>query len=356
MTSRERVRNALHREKSDRVPFNYLSNPGIDLGLKSHFGLAPGDDEGLRQALGIDFRSIGASYVGPRLHEEIKERRVNPQWGWRTRYVEHGAGGYWDFCDFPLRDAGEEQVAAWPMPSPDDYDYDSLEAQCDQFREFGLHIGNPGLACVMNTAGFFRGMDQHFLDLALEDPAGLLLIDRFLAIQLERTERELERIGKRIEFVWIGEDLGTQRSPMISVEMFEKQILPRHLPFVELAASYDLPVMIHTCGSSSWTYDTYIESGVTAFDTLQPEAVNMSPDYLAAHFGDRASFHGGISTTNELSFGSVEDVENQVRHTLEVMMPNRGYMLAPAHQIQDNSPVENVLAMYRIGEQCGVYR
>ena len=81
----------------------------------------------------------------------------------------------------------------------------------------------------------------------------------------------------------------------------------------------------------------------------------MSPEYLVSHFGDRASFHGGISTTNELAFGTVADVERHVRHTLEVMMPYRGYFLSPAHQIQDNSPVDNVLAMYSTGEKLGAY-
>lgn len=199
-------------------------------------------------------------------------------------------------------------------------------------------------------------MGQIFIDLALEDPAGLLLIDRFLAIQLEKTERELSRIGHLVDFMWMGEDLGTQRSPMISMDMFKALILPRHKPFVELAESYGLPVMIHTCGSSSWTYDEYIHAGVTVFDTLQPEATDMSPEYLVANFGERASFHGCISTTNELAFGTIADVENHVKHTLDVMKPYIGYFLSPAHQIQDNSPVENVLAMYRTAKKYGEYR
>lgn len=355
MTSKQRVRAALHREKADRVPFDYLSNPGIDRDLKKHFGLQPDDHEGLRKALGVDFRRVGAPYVGPRLHEEIPERRVNPCWGWHTRYVEHAAGSYWDYCDFPLKNADEEQVANWPMPSPDDFDYGQLADQCKTHEQYGLNVGGAGLGCIMNTAGFFRSMDRIFVDLALEDPAGMLLIDRFLAIQLEKTERELNEIGDKVDFMWMGEDLGTQRSPMISMEMFEKIILPRHKPFIELAKSYNLPVMIHTCGSSSWTYNHYIEAGINVFDTLQPEAADMSPSYLTEHFGDRASFHGCISTTNELSFGSVEDVANQVKHTLEVMMPNRNYMLSPAHSIQDNSPVENVLAMYEAGRKYGTY-
>lgn len=355
MTSKQRVKNTFNRERSDRVPFNYLSNPGIDRNLKDHFGLKADDTEGLRKALDIDIRGINAPYIGPTLHNQMLDRRVDPQWGWRTRYVEHASGSYWDYCDFPLKDADEEQVASWPMPSPDDYDYDSLQDQCSARKPYGLHIGGAGLACVMNTAGFFRSMDQLFIDLAMEDPAGLLLIDRFLAVQLEKTERELSKIGHLIDFVWIGEDLGTQRGQMISMDMFKRLILPRHRPFVELAKVYNLPVMIHTCGSSSWTYDEYISAGVTAFDTLQPEATDMSPEFLTQHFGDRASFHGCISTTNELAFGSAADVEQHVKHTLDIMMPFRGYFLSPAHQIQDNSPVENVLAMYQTGKQFGVY-
>jgi hypothetical protein len=36
-------------------------------------------------------------------------------------------------------------------------------------------------------------------------------------------------------------------------------------------------------------------------------------------------------------------------------MPGGGYMFAPTHQLQDNSPTENVLKMYEIGRTCGTY-
>lgn len=355
MQPKRRVQATFNHEKTDRVPYNYLSNPGIDARMKQHYNLSANDDEGLRQALKVDIRSVGAPYKGPALHEQIPDRKVDPLWGWHTRLVEHASGSYWDFCDFPLKDADEATVAKWPMPSPDDYDYESLHDQCRQYADYGIHVGNPGLACVMNTAGFFRGMDQLFIDLALDDPAGLLLIDRFLGIQLEVVRRELEAVGDMVDFMWIGEDLGTQMRPIISREMFLKHIKPRHQPFVDLAKEHGLPVMIHTCGSSSWSYEDYLSMGVTAFDTLQPEAADMSPEYLVQHFGDRASFHGCISTTGVLAFGTPADVRDQVRHTLEVMKPGRGYFLAPAHQIQDNSPTENVLEMYAAAEEYGRY-
>ncbi len=356
MTSKERVLTAFARQEPDRVPINYDANPGIDGRLKAHFGLKPDDWTGLRKALGVDFRGTGAGYKGSRLHKEIPDRNVDSTWGWITRYIEHGSGGYWDYCDFPLKDADEETVARWPMPSPDDYDYSGIVAHCKANKEYATHIGGAGLACIMNTAGFLRSMEQMFMDLALDDPAGLLLIDRMLAVQLEVATRELEAAKGGVDFMWIGEDLGTIRGPLISMEMFQKHIKPRHKPFFDLARAHNLPVMIHTCGSSSWTYDEYISMGLTAADTLQPEAADMAPEYLKKKFGNRLAFHGCISTGGPVAFGTVQETIDSCRRTLEIMMPGGGYCFAPTHSLQDNSPTENVVAMYETAHKYGKYR
>jgi uroporphyrinogen decarboxylase len=227
---------------------------------------------------------------------------------------------------------------------------------CRRQGDKAVYAGHPGLATIMNTAGFFRGMEQAFVDLALDDPAGLLLIDRFMGIQLEVLRRELEAAQGGFDFLWMGEDLGTQRGPIISLEMFHKHIKPRHQPFFDLARAYHLPVMMHMCGSSSWSFDEYIPLGLTAADALQPEAVNMAPDYLKKTFGDRLSFHGCVSTAGVLAHGTVADVERTCRRTLEIMMPGGGYIFAPTHMIQDNTPTENALAMYRVAQEDGCYR
>jgi uroporphyrinogen decarboxylase len=355
MTSKERVLTALARRAPDRVPIDYEANPGIDARLKAHFGLAPNDWAGLRNRLGVDFRGVGAPYTGPRLHAEVPDRRVDPCWGWLTRYVEHGAGGYWDYCDFPLATADEETVARWPMPTPDQYDYSGVAKACEANREYGVYVGGAGLACIMNTAGFLRNMEQMFVDLALDEPAGLLLIDRMLAVQLETTRRTLEAAKGGVDFMWIGEDLGTQHTPLIGMETFRKHIKPRHKPFFDLARSYNLPVMMHTCGSSSWAYDEYIPMGLSAVDTLQPEAHNMAPEDLKKRFGDSLAFHGCISTGGPVAFGSVQETIAYCRRTLDIMMPGGGYCFAPTHALQDNSPTENVLAMYETAHRYGRY-
>ncbi|MHB9035247.1 MAG: uroporphyrinogen decarboxylase family protein [Armatimonadota bacterium] len=355
MTSKERVLTALSHQEPDRVPINYLANPGIDSRLKNHFGLALDDNEGLLRALEVDFRAVGAPYIGPRLHAEVPGRNVDPYLGIHTRWVEHESGGYWDYCDFPLMGADEETVESWPMPSPDDHDYTAIYKACKRNEQYAIHVGDAGLACIINTMGFLCGMEQVLIDLVSDNPAFLRLVDRFLGLQLEVTRRALEAAKGKIDFVWMGEDLGTQMSPLISLDLFRKHIRPRHQRFIDLAKAYDLPVMIHTCGSSSWAYEDYIEMGMNAVDTLQPEAANMAPEYLKDHFGGRLAFHGCISTAGPVAYGSVSDVIADCRHTLDVMMPGGGYCFAPTHALQDNSPTENVLAMYETALDCGRY-
>jgi len=351
MTSRQRVLNTFAHEKTDRVPINYMANGGIDKRLKEHFGVTPGGKLDLVDHLHVDFRGMGAPYTGPRLHFGDPERGINadPLWGQRTRRVEHPYGSYEDNVEFPLLDADEEAVAAYPMPDPDHYDYDKALAWCKQERlgrNRAIFAGGAGLADVINVNGRMRGMEQALVDLYTDDPAGRLLTDRRLAIELEVTGRLLERCRGYIDFLWMGEDLGTQRGPMISLELYRREIKPRHKPFVDLAKSHGLPVMIHCCGASSFAFEDFIGMGIDAVDTLQPEAAGMSPEIIKREFGGRLAFHGGVSTAGPLAFGSVEETVADVRHTLDVYTPGGGYMFSPAHMIQDNSPMENVVAMY----------
>ena len=113
--------------------------------------------------------------------------------------------------------------------------------------------------------------------------------------------------------------------------------------------------MMHSCGSSSWAFDDFAAMGIAVVDTLQPEAQNMAPAYLKSRYGDRLAFHGMISTAEPVASGTVDDVVRNCRETLEVMMPGGAYAFAPTHALQDNSPTENVVAMYETVHRYGRY-
>jgi len=354
MSARERVLTALANQEPDRVPIDYAANAGIARRLKAHFGLNPADTEGLLRALHVDFRPVAPHYRGPKLHQDIPERGVKvDEWGIHRRWIEHETGGYWEYCDFPLADADEDAVARWPMPAPDHFDYSDIPAQCRRHEGYAIYLVCYG--DLINGNGMLRGMEQTLIDLVTDDPAGLLLADRRFGIQMEIARRTLEAAGGRIDILWLGEDLGTQDRPMISMELFKKHLRPRYERLVALGKAYGARIMMHSCGSSSWAYEEFIEMGIDAVDTLQPEAKDMSPAYLKRTFGGRLAFHGCISTAGPVAFGTVDEVVAECKRTLEIMMPGGGYCFAPTHALQDNSPTANVVAMYETALRCGLY-
>ena len=354
LSSKDRVLTTFARQVPDRVPINYEANPAIDERLKKHFGLAREDGEGLRQALGVDFRHVLPRYTGPKLHADLPGVMVD-DWGIRRRWIEHPTGGYWDYCDWPLENATLEEIERWPMPAPDHFDYAAIPQLCRAVQKYAVVTGGPGVGDIINNTGRLRTRSQILIDLATDEPAGLRLIDRRIAIWEEIIQRTLEAAHGLIDVLWIGEDLGTQRGPTISLALFRTHIRPRLQKFVTLGKQAGAQVMIHSCGSSSWAFDDFAAMGISVVDTLQPEAHDMAPAYLKQRYGDRLAFHGMISTAGVVATGTVADVIQNCRETLEIMKPGGGYTFAPTHALQDNSPTENVVAMYATARDLGHY-
>lgn len=355
MSSKERVLRTFAFEKTDRVPIDYFANPEIHKRVCNTLGVSATDMEGLYNALGVDYRAATDTFVGKNLFPVLKDRQTDPIYGFNMRWVEHGNGGYWDFCDFPLKDADEEVIANFPLPTIDDFSVEGLRERMMKVADKAIYVGDAGFGDIINSTGRLMGMEDTLMNLLLEEEGTLTYIDRVADLEIKRLEKLLDEIGDMVDFVWLGEDLGTQHAPMISLDMYRRVLRPRHQRFVDLAKAYNKPVMIHTCGSSSWVYEDFIEMGINAVDTLQPEATNMSPKYLKEHFGGRLSFHGCISTAGPLSYGTAAETEQVVKETLEIMMPGGGYHFSPTHMMQDNTPVENVMAMYQAAHTFGRY-
>ena len=355
MTSKERVKRTFNFEKPDRVPINYFSNPTIHNKFAKALGVDDGNYDKVLDIIGVDFRGIGVSYKGPALFKEVEGLWVNPVSGSYTRMIYNEHGYYHDFCNFPLKDADDETIADFPVPNPDDFDYSNIEAMLESNKDKAINIGGAGTGDIINSTGMIMGMEETLVRLYNQDEAVMTYLNRRFEMEIGVLERIMNKSKGRVDFLWLGEDLGTQIAPMISLDLYRKVLRPRHQKFIDFAKSYNLPVMIHTCGSSSWVYDDFIEMGINGVDTLQPEAVNMNPRYLKEHFGGKLCFHGCISTAGVLPDGSVADVENNVKETIDIFRDLNCYMLSPTHQIQDNTPVENIIAMYTAAHKYGRY-
>ena len=240
------------------------------------------------------------------------------------------------------------------MPSPDDYDYSQVAENCRLKAEYAVHAGGAGTGDIINSNGMLRTMEQVLVDLITDEPAGLLLVQRRMDIQAgDHCAAPWRRPRAALTSCGWARTWARRSAPLISLDLFRRNIRPRHQKFIDLAKSLQSPGHDPHLRLQQLGLRDFIEMGIDAVDTLQPEAKNMAPAYLKKTLRrpagvSRLHQHGGSG-----SFGTVAQVDAYCRRTLEIMMPGGGYCFAPTHQLQDNSPTENVLAMYEAPRKYG---
>ena len=104
--------------------------------------------------------------------------------------------------------------------------------------------------------------------------------------------------------------------------------------------------MFHTCGAVRDLIPDFIEIGVDALNPVQVSAAGMGDTAaLKREFGADLAFWGAIDTQHVLPFGSTDDVREEVRRRIGDLAAGGGFVLAAVHDIQDDVPPENLLAM-----------
>jgi len=348
MTSRERVLCSLSWREPDRVPVQTAPASEVRARLEAHFG-----GRNVLECLGVDFRTVGPRWRGP--VREPRDGLTFDIWGTGYRLVEHGqAGAYSEAVHLPLAELRTmDDVAAYPWPSPDDYDYSAIREQCERLDRFALCLGGAGDPDILNGVSRGRGMERVVMDIALRDPVGMAVIDRRVEFCYEVLRRGLEAADGRIDLLCLGEDCGNQNGRMFSPRDFDEVFRPRLQRFYDLAHAFGAKAMMHSCGDTHDIMPTFIDMGLDVLDAMQPEPPGMDPETIRDACKGKLAFCGLISTQQTLPWGSVEACRAEARHRLDVIAPGGGYIFSPAHCIQPDTPVENVLAIY---EEAGSLR
>ena len=139
-------------------------------------------------------------------------------------------------------------------------------------------------------------------------------------------------------------DLASQSAPLISMQMFDEFVAPYLGKIIRHVHNLGSYVMFHTCGYAYPLIERLIDIGVDILDPIQPVNSDMGPENLKKKFGGRICFHGGIDVQSVLPLDSPEQVCNEAKHYREVFGKNGGYICAPSHYIQPDTPVENIFA------------
>ncbi|HNT35097.1 MAG TPA: uroporphyrinogen decarboxylase family protein, partial [bacterium] len=273
MTSRERVIRSLCHQTPDRVPMNYHADGNFSKQLRARFGLqgnqarncwlTGNEDPRLLEALGCDLRMLVPDYVGP----EIK---TNPDGSFTSVFGEHllireneiGAA-FFEYPFLPLADAKSvEQVNAHPWPKAEWFDFACIKDQLDQWDEYAIIGGDMGTLDCMNRCLTLFGYERVMIGMAERDPVILTAFERIITFYNEYLKRLTDAAGDRIDIIWLGEDLGTQKGPRISASMFRELIRPLWESVLRDIHSRGYFVMQHSCGSTRAFYPDFIEMGI----------------------------------------------------------------------------------------------
>jgi len=387
ITPRERVKTALGHQEPDRVPVDFLATPEVWRKLVAYFGLPAGSPnerqffdpvwEAILQQLQVDCRVVSydqfcrppasALHAGAVVEwwdvltrstpsrmwrQQLPNGMLYDIWGRPMRIVEHATGAYEEAAGWALQQATSvAELKNHPWPEPDWWDFSPLPRLLDQLdRDEQYHI-RFRIGSVFESSWQLRGMEEFLIDLAVDPDIPAYIMERITDIHLENTRRVLELAGERLDMLYFYDDVATQNSLMISPEMWRKYVKPHHARLVDLAKSYNKPVMYHCDGAIYPLIPELLALGIDLLNPIQTDAKDMAAQRLKDEFGHQLSFHGGIDIIKTLPQGTPQDVSAEVRERVRVLGRDGGYILASSHHIQPDTPLENVLAMYDVSDR-----
>jgi uroporphyrinogen decarboxylase len=345
MNSRERVLAACERRRPDRPPIDLTCTPEAFARLQTYLGVAT--DNAVLDRLDVDMRRIGVPFIGPAERSAVPLGSEGTDfWGCRIRKVETEFNTYYEWAGHPLADCKTVvDVEAYDWPSLDWWDYAAMPRLIEEQNAADRRAIMFMAGGAFETPWYLRGLEQFLIDLRQQPEIAEAISRRVEEYYRLRALRVLDAARGQIDIVGSGGDIGTQRGMMLNPVLWRRHIKPYTGRLIGTFKALGFKTFYHSCGSIVPVIPDLIEVGLDLLDPIQPQAAGMNPEALFEAFGDRLSFHGGIDEQELLPHGTPEQVYRETTRIIDVLGRNGGYVVAAAHNVQGDTPPENVEAM-----------
>jgi hypothetical protein len=275
------------------------------------------------------------------------------------------AGGH--FFDAIIRQAPIEESKLDPADNTEEFQpvpetelahyrqqADQLHRTTDQalFCTFGgLTFGDIALvpATFLKRPRGIRDIEEWYVSTAIRPGYIQAVFERQTEVAIGNLERLHQAIGDRAAILQTnGTDFGTQNGPFCSLSKYRELYLPwqkRINGWIHKHTQWK--TFMHCCGGIAPLLEAIVEAGFDILNPVQCSARGMDPRTLKRDYGDRLVFWGGgVDTQKVLPFGSPQEVRDQVRERIEILGPGGGFVFCSIHNVQANTPIENLLAMF----------
>lgn len=377
MTSRERVLATLNHLEPDRVPLDIGGSVNSSIvaegykNLKRHLDVSGETtiihkmgriaqlDERVLQRLGSDFCPLVIKPPSLWRSPPSGDNTFTDIWGivWKKTYYAADCF-YWELAHSPLAKASIQDLESYPWPEPSDPGFtaglaDEARALYEE-TDYAI-IGESAFKSFWELAYMLRGLEQMLIDLLRNPEFVSALMSKLLEINCAITGHFLDAVGPYIHVFRAGDDLATQRGPLMSPKTYRTLLKPVYKAYFDLVKSKtEAKLFYHSCGNVTDFLDDFIELGVDIINPVQVSAMGDTAA-LKARFGEQLVFWGGIDTQHVLPHGSVEAVRAEVRQRIHDLGPGGGYVLAAVHNMQPDVPPRNIVAMAEAAREFGHY-
>ena len=356
MTHKERLLTAINHEEPDRVPLCAWYTPEAERRLLRHLGVESTETETYKSAGGplpiLMDHDFLISWMGPCTgYYANSAKQYTDEWGIRWRWIQHiSSGAFTEMAEHPL--ANITDPAQFTMPDFSNEDrYDGIRKLITEHgKEYGI-MG--GLACTLfELAWYLRGMETVLEDLVSRKDFAHAYIEKLMS-WIRTAGRKFVELG--VDIIWIGDDFGTQNRMLLSPAIFREYFKPRYAELFSEWKSINPQVKIafHTDGYVVPIIPDLIEIGLDILNPIQPKS--MDPAQIKKEFGNHLTLWGTIDIQEVLPFGTPEDVANEVKLRLRTAGKGGGLIIAPAHNLQPDVPIENILTFYETAKTYGRY-
>ncbi|MCX5638209.1 MAG: methyltransferase, partial [Planctomycetota bacterium] len=226
---------------------------------------------------------------------------------------------------------------------------------------------NTALAIASSLRGTAFGDIAHVPAPWLKDPKGIRDIEEWYIstvsrkeyikevfagqaeIALKNLQRFYQAVDDKVNVIFLdGADLAAQNTLFCSPQTYKELYLPFSKKLNDwIHANTGWKTMKHCCGACEPLIEGFIEAGFDILNPVQTSAKGMAPKHLVDKFGGRIVFWGGgVDTQEILPFGTPDQVRRQVRQRVRIFSRKSGFVFSTVHNIQCNTPVENILAIF----------
>ncbi len=351
MTSKERVRLAMQRKATDRVPAAFEAVSPVWEKLMAHYNFK--NRMQLYNKFDVDIIPTEPKYIGPELTSYIDKNGnevSKTYWGYEETYYSTTQDKYGMTTYFPLKGMDTiEQIDTHIFPDADWFDYTPIKEVCSTHADKAIIIGHEGPFQIVT---YLMEMDEFFMLMLDEPDVARHILRRINEFEMEYYKRCFEAGGGKIDILRTHDDYGTQQSLLFSADIWHDLFKENTEKLVRLAHRYDAYFMQHSCGAVRPLIESFIECDIDALEPVQ-KTQGLEIDSLAENFGGRITFHGGVDTQWLLPNGTSEEVAAQTRHIIETLGAYNGYILMASQGFENDVPIENIEAVYNVSRVVG---